>query len=252
MLVSQRFTHNRPTTRYISPSLAILNTFEPVAELHRRDADIVLKFIAKNRVLYTAPVEDPIFQATLLVNNLMLMDGSTFTGMYAPNSPLGVIGCAQQVSPIIPIATELTKCKHQLCIPSMHEKGTACTKLGPLPGDVSEIDLAPMSDMQRSIMQLLISAAWLFDIGIWDWVSASSGILDTGGQSYGLPNDQWMREVVMWESSTWAALQVAIAQYALGPPELLSGDSQAANTNLTTTQRRLCKMQRVRRSGGFV
>jgi hypothetical protein len=75
--------------------------------------------------------------------------------------------------------------------------------------------------------------------------------LTTGKVFNGAPPDQWIKEIVGWESHVWAALQMAITDYAVGPKARDSGADIYAKYPSTDGGKRLCGMQRMRRSGGF-
>ena len=72
------------------------------------------------------------------------------------------------------------------------------------------------------------------------------------GFSAGLPDDQWIEEVVNWESYVWAGLQIAVADHALGPQLRVPEPSPAIVLANSTAEKALCKMQKMRKAGGFV
>jgi hypothetical protein len=80
----------------------------------------------------------------------------------------------------------------------------------------------------------------------------ASYLAGTTGVITSLPDDQWVQEVVAWEKYVWAALQITVADYALGY-ETQDSSAQDATKNVTTLgEKRLCQSQRMRKSGGFV
>lgn len=80
----------------------------------------------------------------------------------------------------------------------------------------------------------------------------TSYLAGTTGVITSLSDDQWVQEVVAWEKYVWAALQITVADYALGY-ETQDSSAQDATKNVTTLgEKRLCQSQRMRKSGGFV
>lgn len=79
----------------------------------------------------------------------------------------------------------------------------------------------------------------------------ASKLIGTGGYIDSLPDDQWIEEVVGWESFVWAAMQIYIADYFTGPkardPHMSSYIRPASDEG----ERKLCSMMKMRRSGGF-
>lgn len=67
-----------------------------------------------------------------------------------------------------------------------------------------------------------------------------------------IPSDQWMVEAKGMESFVWTALQIAVADYAIGPS--LRSPDIADNVTVPTTpgEKQLCGTQRMRKAGGFV
>ena len=64
----------------------------PIPELIRTDADVIITFLAQNRVTYADPVWDPWFMAT----TPDLFGGVHNTTTYLPDNAIRVLGCADQ------------------------------------------------------------------------------------------------------------------------------------------------------------
>lgn len=79
----------------------------PLPEMRRDDADLVLKLVAKNRITYDNPVNDPIFSAHTKFTTVDETDGSNVT-LYYSDFPASVIGCTQQVSYCLILLASLT------------------------------------------------------------------------------------------------------------------------------------------------
>ena len=73
-----------------------------------------------------------------------------------------------------------------------------------------------------------------------------------GGYISSLPNDQWVTEVVGWEAITWASLQIAVGDYFTGAKARdLFADAYVKRPE-TDGEKKLCGMQRIRKSGAVV
>lgn len=68
----------------------------------------------------------------------------------------------------------------------------------------------------------------------------------------GLPDDQWMREVVAWEKFVWASLQTVTSDYAVGHATRDPSVLDHIRNETTLGERQLCGIQRMRKSGGFM
>ena len=67
-----------------------------------------------------------------------------------------------------------------------------------------------------------------------------------------LPNDFWRQEVLGWEQEQWAAMQIMMSQYAIGPK---ASDPLADGywiKPVTEGEKALCGAQKMRKSGEFV
>lgn len=67
-----------------------------------------------------------------------------------------------------------------------------------------------------------------------------------------LPNDQWVQEVVGWESIIWASLQVEMAEHAIGRTVRDAAMAAFVKTNLTSGENSFCSKQKMLNPGGFV
>jgi hypothetical protein len=77
-------------------------------------------------------------------------------------------------------------------------------------------------------------------------------MLRATGIAQSLPDDQWLQELVAWESHVWAGLQMAVSDYAIG---IAARDAAAASFVRNDTdagEKQLCQSQRMRMAGGFV
>jgi hypothetical protein len=78
-------------------------------------------------------------------------------------------------------------------------------------------------------------------------------LIRTGGSiTDGLPDDQWIKEVVGWESQVWAGLQILIPDYAIGAKARDPLADFYVKYPETDAEKALCGMQRLPKASGFV
>ena len=106
--------------------------------------------------------------------------------------------------------------------------------------------------MQRAVLQQLVFSLWISDTaGILtnkagSRMGASKSVIDS------IPDGFWKQEVLGWEQESWAALQIALAQYAIGPK---ATDELADNYWIkpeTDGEKALCSAMKMKKSGDFV
>jgi len=203
-----------------------------------------MKLIIKNKVVSYEPIDDPVF-----FTHQLWTDPATNETSYFPEFPAAVVGCAEQVGPIVQASSIFGAdfWKSQFCI-SKHQ----CTKLSYLPASLTESDLPGASDVQLAVLQLLVASSYFFTLAGSERLRASAQV-KRGGYIDSLPNDQWIKEVIGWESAAWAALQVAVGDYFIGAKvrDPKAADSYARQA-ATEGEKKLCGMLKMRRSGGFV
>jgi hypothetical protein len=67
-----------------------------------------------------------------------------------------------------------------------------------------------------------------------------------------MPDDYWKREVLGWEQEVWAAMQMAVSQYAIGPKASDPFADAYVIAPQTEGEKALCGAQKMKKSGGFV
>lgn len=67
-----------------------------------------------------------------------------------------------------------------------------------------------------------------------------------------LPNDQWLRDMIMVEQNIRAQLQIALSTYAVGGSTLDFEATTPLLRNPTEADKKLCGMQLMQSPGGFV
>ncbi|KAF2004127.1 hypothetical protein P154DRAFT_485871 [Amniculicola lignicola CBS 123094] len=201
-------------------------------EMQREDADVVLRMIAKNYMVYRETNEDPVFSAHKSYN-LTLNFGATVERYYS-DYPASVIACAQQ---------------YQYCVAQENGK-PFCTALSSLPPNPTPENFPAANDIQLAALQLLVTSGAMYDQG-------TSGTFDALTQNWmgeiaSLPNNQWEKEVIRWETIAWAGLQALIADYAIGPKHRDQDADGYVKPVTTKGEKQLCRAQKMRKSGGFV
>jgi hypothetical protein len=129
--------------------------------------------------------------------------------------------------------------------------------LNGIPGDTTLGDLSEVSEMQRTILELLLRFSYLMPIGSSKSLQASF-FNDRDGYIPSLPDEQWIIEIEAWYRNVLASLQIMFADYAIGPDRRDSsrGRDQSQNRSIiepqTSAERALCGMQKMRKPTGFV
>lgn len=224
----------------------------PLPEMQRTDSDLALLAVWFNRVLYETPVEDPLFSAHKPIP-YVVGGGHPDGSLYVSDNIAGVVGCAVQVwigSSYLSCCAYF--CQYQFCIPQAGEIDF-CTPLTGTPLENFTDDFPPLRPIQLRALQLLRSTVRLW--GIADSAGKSNVLAqDTINRtiSPGLPRNQWIKEVVAWESLVWAGYQTLLSAAIVGPTIF---DPQFADLYTESVvddgDRQLCRSLKVRKSGGF-
>ncbi|OAL45319.1 hypothetical protein IQ07DRAFT_662175 [Pyrenochaeta sp. DS3sAY3a] len=222
------------TDNYMTKSIAG-SSFEPPPEMQSTDADVVMINIAKNAIPYRQEVDDPVFAAHVPHD-----DGQNET-LFISDFPFSTLGCQIQ--------------KYQFCHAYANGAEEFCSKLEGLPNwtkDFSAESYPNASSLQIAIMQDIGHALLNTDIQIASSTLKASGLQENFGIITELPDDQWIKEVVGWESTLWASLQVELAEYAIGRAYRSPGVAAFVKTNLTSGEKAFCGKQKMGNPGGFV
>ncbi|KAK5091235.1 hypothetical protein LTR05_001416 [Lithohypha guttulata] len=186
------------------------NTWQPIPELSRTDADVTIIFLMQNAVTYSEPVDDPMFAATNVYDLSAVVAGAKY---YGADNYVTTMACTDQ---------------YKVCNPNNDK----CTPLGginqilPWIGfNDAELDL---DDIQEAIAIRLMRSAQTGSISQILFALAENALLAkdllVGGlMSSGLPANQWQREVEGWLGKGLADYQRKIVEYATGPPNIGPG-----------------------------
>lgn len=120
----------------------------------------------------------------------------------------------------------------------------------PLPANIDFSMFPGANGVQRTILRLLATSSWVFNMATVP-TDLLAGSLENPDREQGLPDDQWIRELTRWQHQILASLQVAFIDYAIGPEhrDTAAGDHIGPENEF---EKRLCKMQKMRKSGDVV
>jgi hypothetical protein len=171
------------------------NTFVPIKEMNRTDADIILVFLM-NKAVYTQPIVDPWFDSR--VPEEWTFDGQNVT-LFAPRQPVSVLGCADQT---------------EVCNPAMPGACMDFTRAD----DMSFFsDGLKFNARQSAVFSRLFP---LLGNSIPDaaYTIGAQGLLASylgrDGISAALEEDQWVLELQNWYLTT--NIQIRATQYVTG------------------------------------
>jgi hypothetical protein len=220
--------------------------------------------VGLNDHVYTNPVYDPLFKATDPGDFPLLMSTGEVERItrYRHEVYSRALGCQEQVrNPnCMPSGSLSDSLKFQFChkLPSGED---FCTELGELPHNVWLGSLPPppkvdtsmfpeANAIQQTILRLLSTSAWLFSLhNVAEDLLAGS--LENPDSLRGLPDNQWILEVERWQKQILASIQVAFMDYSIGP----SARDTAFPVQMppiTASERQLCGMQKMKKTGGVV
>ncbi|KAF1947008.1 hypothetical protein EJ02DRAFT_449990 [Clathrospora elynae] len=219
---------------FLRPDQSYLG-IDPLPEMRREDADVALMAVWLNTISYYEPVDDPLFSAhqeTIYVSG----GGYPNDTLYESDNVAGVVGCAEQ---------------YQFCIPQ-NGKEDFCTELSGSPLEDYTADFPQLRPLQLRLLQLLRSITRFLHI---QDGAAKGNILAEDSRtrflSQGLPDDQWIKEVVAWESLVWAGYQAVISAAVIGPKVFDKFADEYTEPMTDEGDRELCQSLKMRKSGGF-
>jgi len=143
---------------------------------------------------------------------------------------------------------KLTQNQYQTCI-NRPGQADACTSLGPTNGDAWHSELPDATDVQKLALLVISHSAWGFDFGNFGKLNAS--YTANRGRASGLPDDQWKNEAIDQEGRVWTALQMSLADYAIGAQATEPNAAKYINPPKSTAEKQLCHSMRMKKSGGF-
>ncbi|KAF2745218.1 hypothetical protein M011DRAFT_479365 [Sporormia fimetaria CBS 119925] len=207
------------------------NAMTVLPELQRSDADVGLKLILKNSVLFRNPVDDPMFAAHIKVQSVLQGGNGT---EYLSDEIGSMLGCATQ---------------YQYCIGD-----SFCSEPGGLLWEgMNNTDFFPgATDLQLAVLWQLSWAGYFSDIVSFKGFDTERRFLSYDNRVETLPDDQWINEIHSWETEAWAIHQIVLSDYAIGPSLRASRPENVTIPLATEADRALCKVQKMQKPGGFV
>jgi hypothetical protein len=139
--------------------------------------------------------------------------------------------------------------QHQFCIKT--DSGDQCSELDSLPRSVAPEKWKTASSVQFSVLQLLVQSLKIYGLVQTDRILAQN-LVQKGIVTDQIPQDQWITEARTMESSVWAALQVSLADYAVGLRIRSAELADYVVNPVTSGDKELCNAQKMRKAGGFV
>ena len=216
-----------------------LSDFIPIRELVRSDADIFLTFLSFSKV-YEAPVTDPWFSAQKATgyptqgNRRAARFNAT---VYVRERPVTTLACAEQ---------------HQLCIdsdnPSMELDSGRCTPLAGSYATAIGVDSLNLTAHQVAVATRVLQAANEASFyNIISYLSQRDTPLLARREIQGLigvrlPDDQWQKEIMYWNSLGLAYLQRSVIDYATGQ---FAADTSYINVTQSPQSQWLCENQMI-------
>ncbi|RAR10171.1 hypothetical protein DDE82_001446 [Stemphylium lycopersici] len=220
----------------IVPSWIPKEQFYPLTSPYGQHGDIFLKPVQPNSLLFQEPVDDPLYSAHKEVHLIDMSTNKTVTH-YLADDPVRVVGCTQFF---------------QYCH-ARESKAEYCTPMRATPHfELRDTEFPEANSMQRAVLQLLTMSDWLYQTQDIQSCKLSDQINQGNGNTVSLPKDFWKQEVLAWEQEHWAAMQIAVSRYAIGPKTI---DPLADGFLLepqTEGEKALCGVQKMKKSGQFV
>ncbi|KAJ4298081.1 hypothetical protein N0V90_005980 [Kalmusia sp. IMI 367209] len=134
---------------------------------------------------------------------------------------------------------------------SLPEKGSSCTDLRGMIVDDPIKALPGANEFQLELMKLLIYTPQNFDISRSDRYQAQAKYNSAGSIS-GLPDEQWIQELQLWEATVWAEYQIIVSDHAIGPTVRDASSQKYYLSPENDAEKKLCHAQKMRKQGGFV
>jgi hypothetical protein len=234
--LTSKYTTNVAINFWDADNNATSSTFIPLPEMEINDADLVAIFIAKNEMRYRQPINDPIFAAHRRADTVSDQQRGGNITYYKSDFPISALGCTLQ---------------YQFCHAQAAGKPDFCSSLTGIPS-LPFKDMFNASSVQVAAMQELAGIMFETDIRTASLDLKVQKLAGNFERLAYLPDDQWVQEVVGWESFLWAHLQTSMVEYAIGKSVRLPDAAPLVKSNLTDGEHKLCGKQKMGNPGGFV
>ncbi|KAH8733180.1 hypothetical protein GQ44DRAFT_754658 [Phaeosphaeriaceae sp. PMI808] len=225
---------------------------DTIPEMRRDDADVKLAAIWLNNVVYTTPVNDPLFQH-MQSGCIFLVGGTQTIHTTTPTTRQVLLDAQNKYEKSLRhiYGFQLIPLQYMYCIPQPG-KSDYCTSLTGSPLNEFTETIPNLKPVQRRLLQLLRSTSRLFGIehgAQWKNILASSFV--NGRSSSGLPDNQWIKEIIAWESQVWASYQTLLSTAIIGPSVFDEFSKEYTEPVADEGDRKMCQSLKMRKAGGF-
>lgn len=206
--------------------------FEPIPQLTRRDADVMLFFLSAPGLNYADVVDDPWFSAHKPGPGMRNSVTNFTRPTYYRDELVTVMGCSMQT---------------QICNANRQDE-EGCTPLRGMADDTFDRYGPWETERQKALIKRAddIFGLGLFTIsGIVDHLGLSSLVARHGLSNNvqgPLPTNQWQREVEHWVTSSLTSVQGSFVEAANGPTDVMMSFKQTPNG---TEEEQLCRSQKI-------
>lgn len=203
------------------------NDFQPISELRRDDSDILLIFLAANKILFNRPVDDEFFAAHTPVTMKHVSYTPARTKFYMTDRPVHVLGCAIQ---------------QQWC-----RNRTDCSPLTSTPLAARGSFKSTPTSMQTASINTFRSSMTSLGAHIYSVIASQGASALVARNSFRsgmqgpLPSDQWQKEVTHWQATAMALMQRIAVEFATGPS--VTSAQQLVKWPSSKEEISLCKSQ---------
>lgn len=222
------------------------SVFMPSPQLFRPDGDLMIVFLSGNGVLFTAPVDDDWYRATVPVSKFQLLqagDEQVYQG-YMPVEAASPMGCVEQ---------------WQWCnseYPGQTGCGPLASRWDAMMGAAKFFNVSEQAFVSDDPISAPASGkrfVWAVTVLMNNFISfgsvvgqlgaksLSSQSLLYGGLQYPLKNSQWQHDVMNWRNIMLAALQAAFVNTAIGTEDPTLRDMEVLPAN--SDEQMLCDNQ---------
>lgn len=211
---------------------AIYSMFDPIPQLSRPDADVMLFFLSAPGLIYSREVDDPWFAAHRKGPVTLNVVSNVTRQNYYRDDLVSVMGCAMQT---------------QLC-KGDRKSDEDCTPLRGMADDTFDRYSPWKTDRQRAMIK---RADDIFGLGLF----TISGIVDrlglasltarhslSGNIQGPIPANQWQKEVEHWVTSSLTSVQGSFVEAANGPSDAMMEFRRLPNG---TEEAQMCRSQRI-------
>ncbi|KAG9238377.1 hypothetical protein BJ875DRAFT_513005 [Amylocarpus encephaloides] len=212
------------------------NTWQPIPEFMRTDADVTIFFLAQNTIKYTHPNSDPMFSASSRYDD-GTEHSSTYQAPFDSDRYLTAVGCIDQ---------------YQFCNPAQaNSNGARCGPIEPYLRLNETVKSLGFNDNQLATAEILLqSTLGMSRVATTGTVLKAENTVYQLRQEARLPANQWQIEVAGWFAYVLAALQQNVVDYSSGPKNITE-QGGILRTPTSLAEKAACRRQMVRNAHGY-